>query len=216
MGFGIFLRENERVSYFQRAIVGLIDTPGVSKIVLCSGYVSEGTQFSISDELKKTMKRATPGGIREIEIVGGMFRGTYGKVNLAKYRSFINNLRRYCRTVPHRAINDRWHAKVALGIDSKDEPIAGIVGSSNLTRPAYGEGRRDFNHEADVLIWSQYPEVDRYFHRFLKSLTDDTERGGPIVLRLDENFKQIDEKKRLSEIYNMIRENRGEELTGVA
>ncbi len=46
-----------------------------------------------------------------------------------------------------------WHAKVFIAKHGKD-PVVGIIGSSNITRRAFGIFK-DFNYECDVVIWDE-------------------------------------------------------------
>lgn len=46
-----------------------------------------------------------------------------------------------------------WHAKVFLAKIGV-EPVVAIIGSSNITRRAFGE-EKDFNHECDVVFWDE-------------------------------------------------------------
>jgi len=52
-----------------------------------------------------------------------------------------------------------WHAKVFLA-KTRGAPMVGIVGSSNITRRAFGE-MKDFNYECDVVMWDEsVPEIN--------------------------------------------------------
>lgn len=52
-----------------------------------------------------------------------------------------------------------WHAKVFLAKQG-NRPLVGIIGSSNITRRAFGELKK-FNYECDVVMWDEsVPEVD--------------------------------------------------------
>ena len=76
------------------------------------------------------------------------------------YINFINALRRTRTNVNARmTTNYRWHAKVAI-IRVGDIPVFAIVGSSNLTGPAFGSTSSasssgfagNFNREADIIF----------------------------------------------------------------
>jgi hypothetical protein len=45
----------------------------------------------------------------------------------------------------------RWHAKIFV-LRQTDDPILGIIGSSNITRNAFSDST-PFNYEADVILW---------------------------------------------------------------
>ena len=46
----------------------------------------------------------------------------------------------------------KWHAKVFI-LSSGETPVFGIIGSSNVTRPAFST-TKPFNYESDVFLWS--------------------------------------------------------------
>jgi hypothetical protein len=79
----------------------------------------------------------------------------YGQHGTAAYfgrfanalKAIVPNTRAFQPTVN----TDKWHAKVALLLKG-GAPVAGIVGSSNLTRPAYGLLGPYWNYECDVII----------------------------------------------------------------
>ena len=56
-----------------------------------------------------------------------------------------------------------WHAKIAVRFDKSGQLRAAIVGSSNLTDPAFGARRWTWNYECDVTIWTGDPALDQYF-----------------------------------------------------
>jgi hypothetical protein len=87
----------------------------------------------------------------------------------------------------------RWHAKVALAVVS-GSPVAGIVGSSNLTGPAYGVDRRVFNNETDVVLWTSVVGRDH----FLPVLADlDLPAEEYIVGDISDELPQPSEQERL-------------------
>jgi len=52
----------------------------------------------------------------------------------------------------------KWHAKIFI-LKKGEEPIFGIIGSSNMTSRAFGVCKQ-FNFEADVVLWdNKYPEL---------------------------------------------------------
>ncbi len=53
-----------------------------------------------------------------------------------------------------------WHAKIFLAKQG-EVPLVGIIGSSNITRRAFGLDK-DFNYECDVVFWDEaVPDIDR-------------------------------------------------------
>lgn len=77
-----------------------------------------------------------------------------------KFEKFVNDMnlllknKKYAHKLRFfRALNDDFHAKIAMKL-YKGTPIAAIVGSSNLTKPAFNDNYNFFNHEADMFIWN--------------------------------------------------------------
>jgi hypothetical protein len=101
----------------------------------------------------------------------------------------------------------RWHAKIAIKL--KDgSPKAAIIGSSNLTRPAYSEGYSAFNNECDVVLWVDEPSANEHFRPtpddFDAKMGDDY-LFSPIYSLLDERFKdQPKVDQRLIALYKEI------------
>ncbi|MNP38791.1 hypothetical protein D3C76_1323270 [compost metagenome] len=52
------------------------------------------------------------------------------------------------------APNRNWHAKIALKV-SGTTPVIALLGSSNLTGPAYLAGIKAWNYESDTLLWDE-------------------------------------------------------------
>ncbi|AXJ05418.1 hypothetical protein CFN16_15200 [Pseudomonas fluorescens] len=76
-----------------------------------------------------------------------------------------------------------WHAKVFLAKQG-NVPLVGIVGSSNITRRAFGLDK-DFNYECDVVFWDEtVPEIDKAISL---AIGDPGEVSDVIVTTYDEN-----------------------------
>lgn len=144
-------------------------------LVLASGYFSEGNNdpndppspktYSIAeDKLADAIQNNE--NIEEIRIIGS--KGSSNKFNnFCKYLDM-----KWGKSVQRWELkNKNWHAKIAIKLKSNPEkgkhdekiPVCAIIGSSNLTRPAYGisgyKPRKEisnfnsFNHECDVMIF---------------------------------------------------------------
>ncbi len=148
MGLAIFLRKRQMQNKFREFLINSIDTGLGNKVLLCSGFFQEyfkGGPYQVSTEgnLNKVLLKHKI----ELTTVGVHNRGW-----LTPYQNFRNNLRTAGVTINAMlSKNYHWHAKIyILKID--DRPIFGIVGSSNMTRNAFGL-TAPFNFEADVVLW---------------------------------------------------------------
>ena len=97
----------------------------------------------------------------------------------------------------------KWHAKIAVILnenDSGDDPISAIVGSSNLTRPAYGE-YGSWNHECDVVLWDNgiVQKANDVF-KFREMNKDD-------YIYFDKITDGSNEKERMKKLLEEIRKN---------
>lgn len=203
MGILIFLRTNKKISYFRRYLLKLINSPTSDKLLLCSGYIWEYSNYSIlNDELLNAISSQNV----EVITVAGMLSGQGNWEN--KYKSFVKRLKsNNIKVVSYKAKKKNWHAKVAIKLNGED-PIAGLIGSSNLTAPAYRENHGRFNYEADVLIWD--PRYDWYFRVDIGDFIDNP--LGPIDTILNPDIRQFDECERLKAIYNTTMNEEGLEL----
>lgn len=174
----------------------LIKLPNTDSLVLCSGYIWEPEQGYkiLDDELLDTIKIGCHG--HGITTVAGKLENVW----LEYYKNFIRRLRNNGILVkPFFAPKRNWHAKIAIRL-LKDTPVAAIVGSSNLTGPAYGENRENWNFEGDVLIWKSSQKRNSYFSKPF----DSDLLFGDMQLVLDRRVSQPDEQQQLKSIYEDI------------
>lgn len=199
MGMSITLRTNSHVSHFRRNLLKLIRLPSTDRLLLCSGYISEGNYYSILDD---ELFRAIVHGCNEVTTIAGMFSNYLGSWE-QRYDTFVERLRQSGLAIKSFKIKGgNWHAKIALKLNG-DKPIAGLLGSSNLTGPAYRENRGRFNHEVDILIWENTPSTNKYFRMDMIE-KNDMNPLGPIDAILNQDIKQPDENERLMAIYKII------------
>ncbi|MCS6880723.1 MAG: phospholipase D-like domain-containing protein [Oscillochloridaceae bacterium] len=130
-------------------------------LVLCSGYIWEpaaGYKYKIlDDKLLDVLLRGCKGK-RIITIAGKL-----DKQWLDHYKNFVRRLRQKDLYVkPYLAPKRNWHAKIAIRL-KQGKPIAAIIGSSNLTGPAYSENGYSWNFECDVLIWENSSRLNQLF-----------------------------------------------------
>lgn len=170
-------------------------------MVLCSGYIwepgEEGpTKYRVlDDDLLDVIKKGCADGI--VVTVAGML---YDPKWEDFYRNFVLRLNRAgIRVQSYVAPRRNWHAKIAIRL-CKDKPIAALIGSSNLTGPAYRQNWSRWNFESDVLIWPSNPELDVYF-RGSKSNGGYT---GGLDLILDPSVSQLTEQQQIQELYDDV------------
>lgn len=189
------------MSYFRRYLLKLINSPTSDKLLLCSGYISENESYSILTD--KLLNAISSQNIKVITVAGML-------PSKNKYKLFIRRLKNNnIDVVSYKAKKNNWHAKVAIKLNDED-PVAGLIGSSNLTAPAYRENQSKFNYEADVLIWKDDPRYNRYFREEIGNIIDNL--LGPIDTILNPEINQPDEYERLKAIYNTIIHEEGLEL----
>jgi len=225
MGVWITLRQNNEKSYFRDNLLGMIsrtqDLDG-NRLILASGYFSEyeKQEYSIcGDNLKKALE--TNPKICEIDIIGA--KGSIKSFN--RFCEKIRNLGRE-RFIPIRLPKNNWHAKIAMILKPVKEgsrndrkrgtiPVCAIVGSSNLTRPAFGIDPRPqnvhsdvkFNYECDVLIFSNDYFSNSLNNEYLTKIFPDIgeRREGSIYFPEIDNTFSLSESTQLMALFNLIK-----------
>jgi phosphatidylserine/phosphatidylglycerophosphate/cardiolipin synthase-like enzyme len=173
--------------------------PGGGDLLLCSGYIYEPSAgYSLlDDELRDAIVAGTAGAT--VRTIAGKLEKSGPMDWLQFYRNFVNGLRTSGVQVQALIAPKRnWHAKVAIRFDRGNTPVAAIVGSSNLTGPAYGENRRNWNYESDVTIWLPSVGLQQYFEQ---------PAGDPyeqIAVQLAENVRQPSEAERIKVLLHDI------------
>jgi len=163
MGLWITLRKNNEHSFFQENLLRIIsnqDELDGNRLILASGYFSEDPRpkYSILDDHLLPAIRDN-GNITKIDVIGT-------KGSLQTFNRFCSKLETESGkpVTKRKPSSSNWHAKIAMKLKSTtagELPVCAIIGSSNLTRPAYGinpppEGVNtgvNFNYECDVLIF---------------------------------------------------------------
>jgi hypothetical protein len=169
MPFKIALRTDLRVSPFKRYVREIITAAGPSGsksgLVMCNAYwypwlipESHGAAGNLAD----LIERHCSGGF-----VGTLAsrRAKSKPDDWTRYAQFVYDLKAAVKTVTiigRTASYAFWHAKIALRIID-DQPIAAVIGSSNMTFPAFSERHDYFNHESDVLIWPNDATLNVHF-----------------------------------------------------
>lgn len=200
MPIKVTLRKNRHKSPFRELLIRLLTSPYGDSSILCSGYIWQDNtpgKYNVLDD-----------GLRSAIITGcatGKLITVAGKFSQRKYRylygNFVNDL--VSNGVNVQALyapQKNWHAKIAIRL-SKKRPVAALIGSSNLTGPAYGinRGKWNWNYEADVLIWTPHRRHDVFFRN------DGIEEPlGKFDTILDPELDQPSEEEQLNSIYDDV------------
>lgn len=153
----IFLRKTGSVNKFRRTVLGSLRTNLVDEALLCSGFFQDDSKYSTGADFDLIAHRScSPLKLTTL--------GLYSYSWKAQYSTFFSQIQKNnscsCFTAVQKRIPSMgWHAKVFLA-KSAGQPVVGIIGSSNITRRAFGEAKQ-FNYECDVVIWDeQIPAID--------------------------------------------------------
>ncbi|QVW35440.1 phospholipase D family protein [Geobacter sulfurreducens] len=159
MSIAIFLRKEPLVNYFNRLLIGSLNSGSGNNALLCSGFFQE--KFNNSSY----MASSEPGFVDALNrhkvnlTLVGIHNGSW-KQSYINFRNSIKN--DALRSVVARYKNGlRWHAKVYILFNNK-MPVFAIIGSSNLTRPAFSIDSI-FNYECDVVLWDESCESLKLF-----------------------------------------------------
>jgi hypothetical protein len=153
----IFLRKTGTVNKFRDAILNTLRTDLVDNALLCSGFFQDNFKYSAGADFDLISHRAcAPLSITTL--------GLYSYSWKAQYTTFFTQLKAQNSCSCFSAMQKRipsmgWHAKVFLAKNGT-KPLVGIIGSSNITRRAFGVFK-DFNYECDVVMWDEtVPVID--------------------------------------------------------
>jgi len=179
----IFLRNTSSVNKFRRAILNTLRTDLVNEALVCSGFFQDDGKYSAGADFDLISHRAcSPLQITTL--------GLYSYSWKAQYATFFSQLNAKNSCPCFSAIQKRipsmgWHAKVFLAKHAK-QPLVGIIGSSNITRRAFGE-LNDFNYECDVVMWEEtVAEIDAAINA---AIGDPGDVSDVIVTNYDENHR---------------------------
>ena len=231
----IIWRKVGSTNQFRVALHQLIEAFG-DELLLSSGYVSHGAQFSVDDwsNIFPSLSIALNNGLQKITIRAGKFRKpissaayTLSSLNRfvnsrssyqERYEAFLSNIilflmsrNKYVHIDAY--IHNNWHAKVSVRAD-KGTPFAAIIGSSNLTSTAYGNFPNNFNSECDVLIWrSDYSASNKFSFIYDQNKEQENDK----IIHFSSRFEYIffetlpdgEEEARLTDIYNELKNNEG-------
>jgi hypothetical protein len=166
--FKLALRTDHKLSPFKRYVREIITAAGPggvdSGLLICNAYWK--------NVLPETTGKTDTLALIDLHCSGGFVKTLASRkghpahvTRFPDYVAFVANLTSRLTKVTvtgHIAPKTFWHAKVAMRIIN-GVPIAAVIGSSNMTHPAYSDLNRGFNHEADVLIWVNDQSLNMHF-----------------------------------------------------
>lgn len=184
MGVAIALRRDEKLSFFKETLIELLKNTDADEIILSSGFMQVTKKGSreynfLTDQDKDgdTLVDLICDKCKEVTFIGVKDKSTGDWYN--QYRAAHDYLKSIVRFKQSKVkVNfyygksSNWHAKIALfmkkDLPNNPIPIAAIVGSSNMTRPAMGDDNTPqnmkiitsstnvgYNMEADTLIYTE-------------------------------------------------------------
>lgn len=160
MAIAIILRNQLPINRFRDLLIGSIKTGAGDNALLCSGFFQEnfrGSTYQAS--LENDFGREVATSKIKLNTVG-IHNGTWKQ----SYRDFRDNMQSLGADINCYYKNGlRWHAKVFI-LSNGDDPVFGIIGSSNITRTAFSS-INNFNYECDVIIWpDDCKKIDKWFN----------------------------------------------------
>ena len=200
MALVIILRKHPNVNRFRDLMIDVISSGLGNNALLCSGFFQEdfhGHNYRASQE--RNFAQVLRSNKIELTTVG-----VHNWSWKQSYKNFRNNLVAAGVKISAKYMNGlRWHAKVFI-LSRDDNPIFGIVGSSNITRRAFSTVS-DFNYECDTVIWpDSEKEIVGIVEEYLGTIEDPYE-----VIRAPydvEQNRQLTVQDRLTAIKSEILE----------
>ena len=176
----IILRKAVVPNRFRTIVLGCFTSNYLNENLICSGFFQErgkyfaSTCFAAAAPLRPCSKKVT-------------LVGVYNKVWSGDFDTFasgLSGIRCSCGwpvTVVKRKVSRyHWHAKVFVA--SKDgEPVVAVIGSSNITARAFGI-RKDWNYEADVVLWDDANKAAQAIVRGALAPADTDSEGFGIIV----------------------------------
>lgn len=215
MGVVIIFRRDAQHSLFRDYLHMLVSIAD-KRVYLTSGYFSQSiypTKYQLSnDELIETIKNSVCPKI----YIGGCMGSSIADRNRFIYE--INKVLPMGRRAAGLVQKSNWHAKIALAVVKDSGPVCAIIGSSNLTRSAYGEnpnsfnptlnsinGASRFNHECDVVIWdNDNAQVNEIAKSILNKNHSDNISDRIFFEKIPESLLNRSEKKLLEDIEKLM------------
>jgi hypothetical protein len=146
----LFLRKTAAVNDFNRILRAFVSAKCLSGATVTSGFFQEDNKFQASDLfVRKCTRQSNATHITFVGVYNGFWVPAF---TLFGSNLFFKTPCSCCTTISFRKPKGaKWHAKVFIG-SIAGRPRFGIIGSSNLTRPA-ADLSSPFNYEADAVLW---------------------------------------------------------------
>jgi hypothetical protein len=163
MALAIFLRKRLIMNWFRDLMIGAIQTGAGKRALLCSGFFQENGYKATQEKQFAQVLFSQGIDLTTVGIHTGIWKTSYS--------NFINNLKAANVNVNAKYVNGlKWHAKVF--ILSNNYSIFGIIGSSNITRPAFA-AIKNFNYECDVILWpDDFTAINDFMIEALRKIDD--------------------------------------------
>lgn len=149
MPLAVFLRRSPETNLFRDSIVRSLSLGIADNAILCSGFFQE-------DGPNGYRASAEPGLVSAL-VNNSINLTTVGVHNYQwrdRYQAFHASLQSAgVRVDAYYKKGMKWHAKIFL-LEKRGRCVLGIVGSSNVTRPAFGT-TAPYNNECDIALWTR-------------------------------------------------------------
>lgn len=180
MKVAIFLRKQAASNRFRDIILDTLSDLSIDSAVLCSGFFQEDHVFSASKDFNFSWR--CPNHPLELTFVG-----IHNSRWKPQYDRFIGTIKKNngnnCIKIRQKTAGSyKWHAKIFIAA-SCNAPKLAIIGSSNITRPAF-DLTYPFNFECDVLLWDPSSNINRPLETLFKKSED---RHELIITRYNKN-----------------------------
>lgn len=216
MGLWITLRQNLEESFFRQHLLNLLSEQiRGNYVILTSGYFYSRNYEILDHQLLQTIQENDE--LTDIMVIGAMSGSS------AAFTDFCQRLDNEWEgnVIPKKIKGNNWHAKIAMKLVSENgmrNPTCAVIGSSNLTRPAYGipddppnnSEFKKFNHECDVVIfsknWFKESHIDSpksfpgykgqdlgsiYFTELPEGCPDELHQMKKLLMEIEENIGEI-------------------------
>lgn len=205
MGLLFVMRTGEKISAVKEIIISMNKQLEADSAFLGSGYITEyvdkkhgGIFYFASAQVNSSkieLKNSFPNNLTIVGVHSN--KSSYWYDN---YRRFVLNICKRTNPIHVTAYyekNGRWHAKIYILLKA-GVPIAAVIGSSNLTCPAFWDNSSGFNIEADLVIWNR--AYDKRMNIILETLP----KKSIISATINPLWEGDCEEKRLEELYGYI------------
>lgn len=206
----ILLRKDPNVNQFRDILIDSLASGEGDECYLGSGFFQEATTVGIgARHYRASQEISSNHNVFCCSLNGNNIKittiGVHNPQWVRRYANFCQSLTRCGINLTPYLLRRSWHAKTFVLLKD-NRPILGIIGSSNITRPAFSSGGT-FNFEADVVMWDDSIRgIDRLISTTIESnenpfglvVTDydpDKNRG----VTIDDRLKGI-----VSEIQNLF------------